>query len=392
MARPSLPPGTFGAISVSPYGNQFRARCLYRDYDGKTRPVERHAKTKSLAERRLKEALRDRVYISGEADITPDTAVSVVAEIWFKELVRLDRSPTTQQAYRDRLDRQIIPGLGGLKMRELSTGKIDRHLLTVTDKHGPGTAKLCRSVLNGIMGLAARHDAVENNPVRDASSISRKPKKTPRALSIDDALLLRERLAANPQAQKWELCDLVDFMLATGERIGEAVAVVWDAVDLEAGTVEVRGTVVRVKGEGLIIKPSPKSKAGFRVLELPSWMIEILKKRLANKAFATGPNDPVFPAVKGGLRDTSNTHSDLRKCFDAAGFEWITSHTFRKSVATWMDKANLSARAAADQLGHAKPSMTSDIYFGRKDTHTGAAKVLEALGHSRPSSASLISS
>ena len=44
-----------------------------------------------------------------------------------------------------------------------------------------------------------------------------------------------------------------------------------------------------------------------------------------------------------------------------------------------MDKAGLSARAAADQMGHAKVSMTHDIYFGRGVRETGAAEVLEAL-------------
>jgi integrase len=44
-----------------------------------------------------------------------------------------------------------------------------------------------------------------------------------------------------------------------------------------------------------------------------------------------------------------------------------------------MDEAGLSARAAADQLGHAKVSMTSDHYFGRRRRTTGAARVLEAL-------------
>ena len=44
-----------------------------------------------------------------------------------------------------------------------------------------------------------------------------------------------------------------------------------------------------------------------------------------------------------------------------------------------MDKAGLAARAAADQLGHAKVSMTTDHYFGRGARATGAAQVLEAL-------------
>jgi hypothetical protein len=48
---------------------------------------------------------------------------------------------------------------------------VNRHLRTVPDKHGPAMAKLCRTVLSGMAGLATRHDALEHNPVRDAGRI-----------------------------------------------------------------------------------------------------------------------------------------------------------------------------------------------------------------------------
>jgi hypothetical protein len=44
-----------------------------------------------------------------------------------------------------------------------------------------------------------------------------------------------------------------------------------------------------------------------------------------------------------------------------------------------MDEADLSARSAGDQLGHTKPSLTADIYMGRKKRATGVAEVLEGL-------------
>ncbi len=53
---------------------------------------------------------------------------------------------------------------------------------------------------------------------------------------------------------------------------------------------------------------------------------------------------PVFPAPLGGWRDPSNTQADLRDAFVAAGFDWVTSHVFRKTVATLMDQAGLSSR------------------------------------------------
>jgi integrase len=135
--------------------------------------------------------------------------------------------------------------------------------------------------------------------------------------------------------------------------------------------------VVRVKGAGLVLKWRTKSRSGFRALELPRWAVEVLRARRAR--VPANEWNVVFTAPLGGLRDPSNTQADLRVIFAAAGYPWVTSHVYRKTVATLMDEAGLSARAAADQLGHAKVSMTQDNYFGRKVARTGAAAVLEEI-------------
>jgi integrase len=56
---------------------------------------------------------------------------------------------------------------------------------------------------------------------------------------------------------------------------------------------------------------------------------------------------------------------------------WITSHTLRKTNATILDDAGLSARQIADQLGHARPSLTMDVYMGRGANNRVAAAALE---------------
>ncbi|MFI5074101.1 MAG: tyrosine-type recombinase/integrase, partial [Actinomycetales bacterium] len=85
----------------------------------------------------------------------------------------------------------------------------------------------------------------------------------------------------------------------------------------------------------------------------------------------------VFTDSRGGLRDPSNTRRMLRKALDRAGFEWVTSHNFRKTTATLLDDAGLSARLIADQLGHARPSMTQDVYMGRRAVDRRAVEALE---------------
>ncbi|MFD4672208.1 tyrosine-type recombinase/integrase [Lentzea sp. NPDC058450] len=104
----------------------------------------------------------------------------------------------------------------------------------------------------------------------------------------------------------------------------------------------------------------------------------MLKRRHKATSF---PNGPIFPDALGGLRDPSNTRKDLRKARGGDEFAWVTSHVFRKTAATILDESGLSARQVADQLGHARPSMTQDTYMGRKTVDRRAADALEgALG------------
>jgi hypothetical protein len=62
---------------------------------------------------------------------------------------------------------------------------------------------------------------------------------------------------------------------------------------------------------------------------------------------------------------------------DWGPWSWVTSHTFRKTVATRLDEAGFTPRQVADQLGHANPSMTLDVYFGRHVVSAAAADVLD---------------
>ncbi len=89
---------------------------------------------------------------------------------------------------------------------------------------------------------------------------------------------------------------------------------------------------------------------------------------------------PVFPTSTGTLRDPINTQNQFKRTFAPAGFEGITSHVLRKTVATLMLHAGLPALAAADQLGHAQPSMTQDVYAGRGVVDSGADRLLETPG------------
>jgi integrase len=376
MGRPPLPVGTFGRIRFEVLGrHRVQAGASFRDLDGRRRYVVRNGPTRAQAERRLREALRDRSTASSPP-VPADSRLSAMAALWLADVDDSELAAGIKRLYRFVVNAYVLPGLGELRLREVTVPAIDRLLASVHTHHGPGAAKSTRSVLSGILGLTVRHGLLTTNPVRDATA--RRTARTargPRALTVDEARLLQERLAADAAAARQDLPDLVAFLLGTGLRIGEACAVRPSTVDLAAATLTVTGTVIRERGRGLLIQDVPKTTAGRRTITLPPRTVELLRDRLT--APTTTDDDPViFPSPQGRLRDPSNTSGDLRTALDRAGFPWATSHTFRKTVATRLDEAGLSARQIADHLGHSRPSLTQDVYLGRGTASPRTAAVI----------------
>jgi len=114
------------------------------------------------------------------------------------------------QAYRDRLDRQIIPALGAVRIGKLTVGLVDRHLSAVKSRNGSGVAKMTKSVLSGVCGLATRHDALESNPCRDVAAISTKPKKEPTSLSAEQIEKIHASSGSGRQANIDNLCSVAE--------------------------------------------------------------------------------------------------------------------------------------------------------------------------------------
>ncbi len=408
MGRPPLPLGTYGKVLyLTLPGGQVKARVKFRDFDGRVRLVSKCGPSRAAAERALKETLTVRRAPGGSAALTSGSRMTALADAWLAG----DHgwSSGTERTYRSVVRTQVKPAFGQLCLREVTPGVVGRALSAIAKNSGPGAAKLTRACLSGMFALAVADGAVSVNPVRDAPArLNTSAKKAPRALTREETARLVELFRSSSRATELDLPDLVDWMLATGCRIGEALALRHGVngdgrplLDLDAGTWEVNATVVRVPGTGLTVQPRPKTAAGWRVIALPHFAVQMLERRRAAEDGSAG--DIVFATpLARGLRDPVNVSGHLRELLDSfdcdrcAGtgyrtgaaaarqrlrctdgpWSWVTSHTFRKTVATRLDEAGLTPRQVADQLGHANPSMTLDVYFGRQVVSAEVARVL----------------
>lgn len=380
--RPELPIGAHGKFSeprpVRP--GVYEVSCRFRDADGVTRKVKRQGKSKTAAVNALRGALADRVGPTGE-QLTGNSRVSAATAAWFK---MRDGDVTSGHLARSTLDRyemawriDVAPVLGELRLREVTVQRCEAWAQALRRAKSAETARSARTVLSGVMGYAVRMGAIPFNPVRDISSIRPARKAATRALTREEVAQLLAALDASRQARTADLPDLTRFMLATGARLGEALAVSWDEVDLEAGTVEIRWHLVPVKDEGLQRVAGAKSAAGERTLQLPRWCVATLLDR---RVAAEG-TWPVFPDGRNdGWRWPGNVARSFRRVLrKVEETQWITSHVFRRTCLTLLDEAGLTPRVIADVGGHSDPSMTLRAYMGRGRVHVDAATALEDL-------------
>lgn len=404
MARPPLPLGTAGAVKVQRHperkGMEYQAYCQFRDLDGKTRQVERWGKSESAAKRRLSEACRDRIP-PGSVALTGRSRFAEAAAMWITSIEQR-RKPRTVATYRWALKCHVLPALGDLRLMECRAIRLNGYFAELAALGYSGhTRRTIRSVVSGVLNEGLAAEVYLENPVRSMRRIEGAKRSKVRALAPDerrtllgrlDDLRCRRHLQAEHEVaarclmcgrQRRNIPDLTRFMLGTGVRISECLAVRWCDLDLDVtpGRVRVGPTIVRIPGRGLVRQDEEfwgddpgKSPAAVREIVLPEFVVAML---LARRPADAADTDPVFPSASHTWWDPSNAQDALRTARERCGFDWLTSHVFRKTAATILDDAGFSPRHVADQLGHEKPSITLDSYLGRGTLNPAAAAALD---------------
>jgi integrase len=380
--RPSLRIGGHGKISrVHLGGGLWLARCRYRDTDGVTRKVQRlgppgiYDQYGKMAEDALIEALADRSPSSGPDAVSLETPVTALVEQHLVRLTEDGRSPVTLTTYRfavGKLDKFI----GGVRVGEASPARIDAALRSMRSVHGPTMARQAKTVLRGALQLAVMANILGSNPVRDVQPLrSNTQPKGAVGLTAEQLRDLLQKVQASKFCQDHDLVDPITLLIATGLRRSELLGLRWVDYDDEARTLTVAGKVVRVSGEGLQRVDETKSAAGRRTVPVPQFAAQMLQIR--QHLPYRGEQAVIFPSTAGTLRDPNNFGKEWRNAREELGVPEVTTHSFRKTVATLIDDDGLSARVGADQLGHSKVSMTQDRYMTRGRVHTQVADLLD---------------
>ena len=407
--RPRIPPGEHGTIRVRavvdrheiphdqpiPKSAKWRAVSRLRLLNGELVRVEAWGKSKTAAQNafttRCRELLGpDAVSLSNRSKFAD--VVNVYRRWLLEQEADGEKAPTTCDRYRAILDRHVLPALQHLELREITPARLTALLAKVKAAGiGAPTRRHIRIVLRDVFQQAVDRDVLATNPARQLAQIRGGSRKKPRALTPAERDDLLAKLRSDTYAVRSSITDLVIFMLGTGCRISEGLAVRWRDLDLVG--VDVAGTpvpvaylgpvVVNVKGRGLIRRD--KGKTGKddderRQVPLPPFAVTMLALRRPDDAV---DDDPVFPAQlrpstarpgqPRGYRAACNVQRTWRATRERHGYGWITPHVFRKTAISEWKAMGLVDLHIADLAGHKQVSMTQNVYFGRGTLHPEAA-------------------
>lgn len=204
-------------------------------------------------------------------------------------------------------------------------------------------------IVRQILGYAALRGVISVNPAQVVKAPHGLPRNYRQPPSQEEVKAIKE------SEDKHLLPALIYY---TGARWGEALALRWDDLDWEAGTISIRRSVYYVSTSPEV--KDPKTEKGKRKVPLLDGLRRLLEGR-KGKGYIFSPD--------GGksLLWESPAHG-LYKKFQLETGLTLTAHQIRHGYATALLEAGVEPRVAQALLGHAQLSTTMDIYTHVRDS------------------------
>ena len=296
--------------------------------------------------------------------------------------------PNSQQSMEGIVRLHILPVFGDYKLEKLTTPIIQQQVNKWADKANKGEkgAYANYSFLNNInrriLQYGVTMQAIKHNPARDVI-IPRKQQNKEHKVKFFSNQELKQFLDYLEDLDQSSYENFFDYvlyktLLASGCRIGEALALEWSDIDLKKGTISISKTLNRYQETN-----TPKSKAGLREIDIDKATVSLLKqykKRQQVQSWQLGRSEGiVFTPFTTKYAYACLLRKRLQSHFKAAGVPDISFHGFRHTHATIMLYAGIEAKDLQYRLGHSNISMTLNTYVhATKEGAKKAVSIFEA--------------
>jgi integrase/recombinase XerD len=301
--------------------------------------------------------------VTTEAAAPPDTLPEVPGELVRALRTYLDHlvverglAENTLKSYRRDL-RRYVGWLADRGVRDLAgvgEGTVTEFLMALREgdqDHPPlsaGSAARTVVAVRGFHKFTVREGLAQVDP----SAAVRPPapaKRLPKALPLSDIERILDAAGAPGTALALRDRALLELLYATGARISEAVGLDLDDLDLEEGTVLLRGKGSKER----IVPVGSYARAAVEAY--------LVRGRAALSAVGRGV-PAMFLNARGGRLSRQSAWAVLARAADRAGVTAeVSPHTLRHSFATHLLDGGADVRVVQELLGHASVT-TTQVY------------------------------
>ena len=359
--------------------------------DGKPRVKTVSSKSYATAQRKLTKLKKDKA----EFGSLPTAGITV--EKWLNQWLKNARvRPKTWDSYESTCRLYLIPSLGRRRLDQLAPqhirdmehwmeGPKDKGGLALSTASVHKAHRVLRAALNAGIdeGVVTRNVALRVQP----PSLGGKEQDS---FTLEQARHFLTTLRnEDPLSARWA------FALLTGERQGEVLGMEWSRIDLDVGTVDLSWQLQRlifmhgcseevdgmfacgrkiggacpdrkIRGarkdflyrqvEGGLYLTRPKSQAGYRVIPLPPFLLDLLKAHY--ETHGTNLDGFVFTRDDGRAIDPSDDNAAWHEALAERGLPQIKLHGARHTAASALLAAKVDPKVIMAILGHSSVLMT----------------------------------
>jgi len=254
-----------------------------------------------------------------------------------------------------RIEQRLLKLWGSTKLNEIKTGDIVGFQNKLAQSGlKPSSVNRYMALVKYIFNLAERWDIIESTPIKNIKQLEDNSPKE-RYLTDQELYNLLEALHTT---RSQVVPDIVEFLLLTGARRGEALGMTWAEIDME---------------RCIWVLPPERNKANReKVIPLSQRALNVLQRRYDNGSGYVFPN----PETGKPLKHFYSTWNRIRK---AAGLPDVRLHDLRHSYASFLVNNGRSLYEVQKLLGHSQLSTTQRYAHLTEDTLKDATEIVGSL-------------
>ncbi len=309
--------------------------------------------------------------LNNSEKISCDTKLKIFLPIWYEYHTQFIKE-STSCGYGFWIHKHIIPILGDYKLKEISQSVLQTFALEKL-KNGKLKGKggiNKESVKNTVMVLKLALDyAFKKGTIKPFNMDIRYPKTTKdtkvKVFTKGEQKKLTKHLIKNLDYPNIGIL----ISLYCGIRIGELCALQWRDIDLYNKCVKIRKTLQRVSpvnGKSKVIIGKPKSNSSIRVVPIPDFLVDILKKEA---------QDDEFYVCRGLSKyaEPRTFREYYKKNLDTLGIAFKNFHSLRHTFATRCVEFGVDPKTISELMGHSTVNITLNLYVHANDEQKNSA-------------------